>query len=146
MIPGWCFTTRHHDEDAWWSARPDVTRYNQLRDEMGERVSNDEPPQGKDRPEVHPWFAYALKVGWPAALSTSIIAWVLYYTPTILDLLRQIIASMALMQADHIAIRDRLDRYERTQSVMVDILRAQCWNDAKTAEARERCRDAGTSR
>lgn len=140
--------TSRYDED-WTRQRPDLDRYAQLREEMGERLPGYEPPQ-KDEPDGHPWFRYVLKVGWPAALATAIIGWWLFDGSKLIkegvEFQRQQLESSRMMQQEHTVIRERLDRAERMQGVVIDLLRAQCVNAARTFGERNACLTAGSNR
>lgn len=149
---GLIFTKRYDDDEPWLSIRPDRQRYDRIKEEMAERVlTGYEPPRpDREEPRVHPWLQYLVKVGMPTALGVAVVAWVLHDATgnmkTIAELQRQQLQSSLMMQQEHTTIRERLDRAERMQGVVIDIQRAICVNAAKTFNERNGCMSAGSSR
>lgn len=147
---GLTFARRVEDEH-WWDADPTIRARNlRFEEQLEQTLFAKEPPQRKDDRDVAPWLKYAVQFGLPAMLGTAVVAWVLHDATgslkVMIELQRQTLESGRTMQMEHTIIRERLDRAERSQGVMIDILRAACWNDAKTQADRDRCRDAGASR
>jgi hypothetical protein len=150
MIP--LFMSAPSDED-WWHSRPDEARYAQLRDELAERqltggpVNDPTPRRRKSDDDMNPWVKLALQVGVPAVIALFLVQQLATTFHTKLDASVDLIRGHSQMAAaSYASIGERLERNDRTQSVMIDLLRAQCVNQAKSFEERNRCLVAGASR
>jgi len=143
---------KKYDDESWMTIKPDVSQWNHLRQEMEERAkfNDDDPPQRKDRSDVPAWLRYGVQFGLPAVLGTAVVAWVLHDATgnmkVMIELQRQAVESGRMMQLEHTTIRERLDRAERMQGVIIDILRADCANGATTFQERNGCMTAGSNR
>lgn len=137
---GLCFSTRHDDE-AWLRQRPDLERYSQLHAEMGERVAYDfEPPRPNGEHQVQGLITGVMKFG----VIPGAFLWLLYL---ITAGMQADVKSIKDTQHEHaIESRAAIVRQDRLQGVMIDLLRAQCVNSAKTYQERQSCLMAGASR
>ena len=147
MIPlGWWFTTRRRDEDEhWWDRDPAVRQRNR---DWEDRLESVVPKYHAPRQDSDDEMSHV----WPTVLKFGIIPgaflYMLYLTT---GEMRKDIQEIKITQQASVheqrqvasELRSSTIRGEQSQSVIIDLLRAQCVNAAKDQQERGECLRAG---
>ena len=89
---------------------------------------------------------YGVRVGIPSVMAALLVYWLTMKIDAKLENSQDMIRQHAAMsQAAIASITDRLERSDRMQTVVVNLLRAGCVNAAKSYDERNRCLAAGVS-
>lgn len=137
---------KRSDEEHWWDRDPEVRARNlRLERSLADLMhGGDEPPESRGKVEMLPLLAAALKYG----LTPVLLAWLLILGVT--EFRSDLKASrddartaLATVERHAHETIQRMDRYDRTQERIVNLLRAQCINTAKNTQERNDCLRAG---
>lgn len=139
------------DEDEhWWDGDPAVRERNvAFEAKLGrligaDRVETPQRRQGDDDVLNNPWIKLVLQVGVPATIAIFLVFKLSTNVDLKLDQNLQTLQSHATFGAAAVSsINERLADAERQQAVMIDLLRVQCVNSAKSSVERGECLRAG---
>lgn len=140
---GLVMASRRRDEPPpWYDADLSSRARNQRFEDTLERVldTDYQPPQPNGDNHMQGLITSILKFG----VLPGLAVWLIYMGVTEYRVVGA--RSLQIIEQHAQESTQRMDRFDRTQEQIVDLLRADCVNGAKTPTERDRCLEAGRSR
>lgn len=146
MIPlGWCFTVRRDEDEHWWDADPQVRQRNRdWEDRLESIVPSYRAPRQEPEGDMNTLWPTVVKFG----IIPGAFLYMLYLTTgemrnDIQEIKHAQQVSVQEQRQVAIELRTATSRQEHMQSIVIELLRANCVNNAKSPQERGECLRAG---